>query len=72
MAIFFFHLEDGKPFEDVDGVELSVMSDVRREAAGFARDVMRMKSRRDWSHWGVRVTDESGELVLALPFLEVE
>ena len=47
MPLFFFHLENDMPFKDVDDVELPDVSEVRREAAGFARDVMRLKLRQN-------------------------
>ena len=71
MARYYFSLQNGRSFEDVDGLELSDMAEVRAEAIGFARDLMRLEPlRRDWSHWVVRVTDEDQKSVFDLPFPE--
>jgi hypothetical protein len=60
MARYYFGIQNDRTFVDVDGLELSDMAEVRAEAIGFARDLMRLEpERRDWSRWVVRVTDES-------------
>ena len=47
------------------------MAEVRMEAIGFARDLMRLEPlRRDWSRWVVRVTDDDQKSVFNLPFPE--
>ena len=71
MPRYFFNLIDGQPFEDTDGLELADCGEARDEAIGFARDIIRDEpNRRDWSSWCVRVTNEQGEHVLEVPFLE--
>ena len=71
MARYYFSFQNGRTFEDVDGLELSDMAEVRAEAIGFARDLMRLEpGRRDWSRWVVRVTDDDRKPVLDLPFPE--
>jgi hypothetical protein len=71
MPRYYFSIANGRSFDDVDGLELPDMEAVRVEAAGFARDLMRLEAeRRDWSHWTVRVTDDEKNPVLDLPFLE--
>jgi hypothetical protein len=42
MRRYYFGLENERPFDDVDGLELADMDAVRKEATGFARDVMRI------------------------------
>ena len=72
MAGYFFSIRNGKPFNDIDGLELADLRAVRAEAIGLARDLMRLDyGRRDWSGWAIRVTDDAHHLVLDLPFAEV-
>jgi uncharacterized protein DUF6894 len=71
MPRYYFSLTNGRTFNDTDGLELPDLAAARKEAIGFARDLIRMKpERRDWSSWAVRVTDEAQRLVLDLSFSE--
>jgi hypothetical protein len=72
MPRYYFSLKNGRPFHDVDGLELPDLDAVRTEAVGFARDLMRMQpERRDWSAWVVCVTDEAQQAVLKVAFSDV-
>jgi hypothetical protein len=72
MPRFFFHIRNGHPFNDIDGLELADMQAVQAEAVGLARDLMRIeKTQRDWSKWDILVTDENGGIVLQLPLADV-
>jgi hypothetical protein len=67
----YFSLKNEKHFHDVDGLELADLHEVRTEAVGFARDLMRMQpERRDWSEWVVCVTDEAHQPVFKVAFSE--
>lgn len=69
MARYYFSVQNGRSFDDIDGLELSNMAEVRAEASAFARDLMRLEPlRRDWSRWVVLVTDDEGKFVMKLPF----
>lgn len=71
MYRFYFSITNGRPFNDIDGLELPDLAAVRTEAIGFARDLMRISAQRqEWSHWAIRVTDDHDSLVLNLPFAE--
>jgi hypothetical protein len=71
MTRYYFSLKNGKPFDDVDGLELPDVDAARKEAIGFARDMMRMEpERRDWSSWVVCVTDDAQQCVLKLNFAD--
>jgi hypothetical protein len=71
MPRYYFSIANGRSFDDVDGLELPDSAAARVEAAGFARDLMRLETeRRDWSHWSVRVTDDDHNPVSELPFLK--
>jgi uncharacterized protein DUF6894 len=72
MPRYYFSLKNGRPFRDVDGLELPDIDAVRTEAVGFARDVMRMEpERQDWSQWAVCVTDDAQKSVITVAFCEV-
>jgi hypothetical protein len=71
MPRYYFHLTNGRPFHDVDGLELSGIEAAREEAVGFALDIMRLEPEcRDWSSWSVAVTDRDQTTVLQIPFSE--
>jgi hypothetical protein len=71
MPRYFFSLRNGRPFDDVDGLELPDLDAVRKEAVGFARDMMRMEpGRMDWTGWIVRVTDEAQQCVFEVAFAD--
>ena len=73
MRRYYFSLENERPFDDVDGLELADMDAVRKEATGFARDVMRIyPEHKDWSTSFVCVTDERHQPVFKLAFMDVE
>ena len=60
MPRYYFSITNGRPFNDMDGLELPDLAAARQEAIGFARDLIRMEpERRDWSSWAVRVTGEA-------------
>lgn len=72
MPRYYFSLKNGRPFDDVDGLELPDIAAVREEAVGFVRDMMRMgPDRRDWSSWIVSVTDDENQCVLNVEFSDV-
>lgn len=72
MPRYFFSLKNGRPFNDVDGLELPDLDAARKEAVGFALDMMRMEpDRRDWSSWVVCVTDEAKQCVFKVEFSDV-
>ena len=71
MPRYYFSLSDGRPFKDVDWLDLPDLEAARDEAMGLARDLIRLKpNRRDWSSWSVRVTDEDNHSVLEVRFSE--
>jgi hypothetical protein len=70
MSRYYFKLTDGRPFSEIDGMDLPDLAAVRREAMGLARDLMRRAEYLDWSRWAVFVTDEQKRQVLTVPFVE--
>jgi hypothetical protein len=72
MPRYFFSLKNERSFDDVDGLELPDIDAARKEAVGFARDMMRMEpERQDWSSWVVCVTDAEQQSVLNVAFAEL-
>ena len=72
MPRFFFHVRDGEPVDDPDGMFLSDMRGARLEAVRSARNIIAEDLRRGRLHlssW-IEVTDEQGEAIFALPFAE--
>ncbi|HEV7255370.1 MAG TPA: hypothetical protein VGN97_19985 [Mesorhizobium sp.] len=71
---FFMNMRDRNRFvRDEEGDELKEGHSLREHAIATARDMIlhtRMDMVRDWLDWGFEVTDETGELVLVLPFEE--
>ncbi|HEY8009250.1 MAG TPA: hypothetical protein VIE66_21300 [Methylocella sp.] len=71
MIRYFFSIIGGRPFNDIDGLELPDIEAARAEAIGLARDLMRMEpERQDWSSWSIHVTDEKHQEIFDLDFSE--
>lgn len=73
MPRFFFHIRDGEPVDDPDGMFLPDARTARLEAIRSARDIMAEDIRRGRLSLSssIEVTDENGEPILAVPFREV-
>jgi hypothetical protein len=71
MSRYYFNLTDGRPFNDLAGVDLPDLAAAREYGAGFACDLMRRGRALDWSEWKVFVSDERKCQVLAMTFNEV-
>jgi hypothetical protein len=65
---YFFHLDDGIPNNDLDGIELPNLEAVKEEASKVCGEMLADAGPHFWINpdWRVRVTDEAGELVLSL------
>jgi Domain of unknown function (DUF6894) len=71
MTRYYFSITNDAPFDDIDGLELTDLDAAREEAGGFARDLMRREpDRRYWVGCIIRVTNETGQHLFDLPFLE--
>ena len=71
---FFMNMRDrGRYVPDEEGDELKDGQSLREHALDTARDLIlhtRMDGVRNWLDWRFEVTDESGNMVLVLPFEE--
>jgi hypothetical protein len=70
MPRYFFHLHDAETLRDETGSTLSDNSAARDHAIGVAKELTFKSDKmlgQYWSHWTLRVEDDQGKLVLALP-----
>lgn len=67
---FFFHLYNDVTSRDDEGKELPDRSAARRQALAYARDMAAVTVREGHLNLEhrIEVTDQDGELVVALPF----
>lgn len=65
---YFFHVDDHLPNNDVDGTEIDTLKQVEHETCRLVGRLMADGCTRFWRNpdWRVRVTDESGALVLTI------
>ena len=72
MPRFFFHIRDGDPVDDPDGMYLPDVRSARLEAVRNARDIMAEDVRRGRLRLSscIEVADENGEAIFAVPFAE--
>jgi hypothetical protein len=65
---YFFHLEDGAPNNDLDGIEFPNLDAVKRELTSLCGEMLADAGLKFWSNpdWRVRVTDDKGRLVLSV------
>lgn len=74
MARYFFHVHDGKDFEDLQGTELPDIRAARREAVRFACALLADDAGEFWDHgeWKLRVTDDRQLTLFELLFISIE
>lgn len=70
MPRFFFHVEDGEVFTDLQGTELRDLNAAREEAVRFAAALLRDQADKFWdtSEWRIRVTNEADLTLFDLTF----
>ena len=74
MPRYYFHLEcDGRIVPDETGAELRDADQACAAARASARNLMGMETEAgvDWLSCSFSVTDDTGEIVLEVPFIEV-
>lgn len=71
MPRYFFHVEDGDSFPDLQGTELDDLAAARREAVRFAGALLADQPEDFWGNgeWTMRVDDEQGATLFTLQFL---
>jgi hypothetical protein len=70
MPRYFFHIFNGHPHADMEGIELSGLKKARQEAIQTAGEIIRSDDVKAWqgSDWHMEVTDAAGQPVLWLRF----
>lgn len=70
MPRYFFHVQDGEQFADLQGTVLADTEAAKREASRFASALLMDHTERFWdqTEWVMRVTDEGGSQIAELRF----
>jgi hypothetical protein len=70
MPRFFFHVEDGESYTDLQGTELPDIEAARHEAVRFAAALLHDQAERFWdsTEWRVRVTNDVDLTLFELTF----
>lgn len=70
MPRYFFHVEDGQSYADLQGTELEDLAAARRESVRFAGALLADQPDEFWGagEWTMRVTDEAGKTLFTLAF----
>jgi hypothetical protein len=66
MALFYFHIEDGKPISDPQAEDLPDAAAAREHAAIVARELS--ANHPDGGEWKVIAKDRNGREVAVIPF----
>jgi hypothetical protein len=67
---YFFHVEDGQSYTDLQGTELEDIQAARREAVRFAGSLLADQPEQFWGagRWSMHVADEDGHTLFTLSF----
>lgn len=70
MPRYYFHIDDGAPKPDGQGVDLSSLDEARAEAVSAAGTMLKELDGELWNkgggQWTMHVTDEDGRLLFSL------
>jgi hypothetical protein len=69
--VFFNCSSPGHILRDRRGLAVSDLSEAYAEAKGFVRSLLMTPTAEDWRGWELRVTDELGCEIFAIPFASV-
>lgn len=74
MPRYFFHVEDGQVFSDLQGTELPDLGAARREAVRFAGALLADQPEAFWGtgEWKMRVSDDRNLTLFTLLFLATD
>lgn len=74
MPRYFFHVQDGRDYPDLQGTELLDLKAARNEAVRFAAALLRDHADTFWAsgEWKLRVTDDSDLTLFELLFVAIE
>ena len=72
MTEVYFHCSDANhELIDRRGATVHDFSEVRARAEGLVRSMLMKPNSEDWRGWELRVTDESGVEIFAIPFAAI-
>lgn len=69
--VFFNCSSPGHVLRDRRGLAVSDLSEAHAQAEGFVRKLLMSPTAEDWRSWELRVTDEFGDEIFAIPFASV-
>lgn len=74
MPRYFFHVQDGQDFPDLEGTELPDLAAARAQAVQFAGSLLADQPETFWAsgEWHLQVTDEAGLSLFQLTFFATE
>ena len=69
--VFFNCSSPGHILRDRRGLSVSNLAEAHAQAEGFVRSLLMTPTAEDWRGWELRVTDEFGDEIFAIPFAAV-
>lgn len=74
MPRYYFHVQDGEDFRDLQGTLFDTMEEVKLEAVRFAGDLLSHNGAKFWNgeEWSMRVTDAMDRTLFIFTFVAVE
>ena len=69
--VFFNCSSPGHILRDRRGLAVADLSEAYSQAEGFVRKLLMTPTAEDWRSWELRVTDEFGNEIFAIPFASV-
>jgi hypothetical protein len=69
--VYFNCSSPGHILRDRRGLTVRSFSEAYAEAERFVRDLVKTPTLEDWRGWELRVTDETGAEIFAIPFAAV-
>ncbi len=74
MPRYYFHVQDGDEYLDLQGTLFGTLEEVKLEAVRFAGDLLSYNGAKFWhgEEWSMRVTDAIDRTLFMLKFVAVE
>lgn len=74
MPRYYFHVQDGEDYRDLQGTLFDTMEEVRLEAVRFAGDLLSHNGAKFWNgeEWSMQVTDAMDRKLFMFKFVAVE
>lgn len=74
MPRYYFHVQDGEDYPNLQGTVLDGIDDVKAEAVRFAGDLLSHNGAKFWNgeEWSMRVTDAVDQTLFTFKFVAIE